>query len=223
MTDIPVLYYFNGRGRSEIIRMVLCAGNIKYTEVDFTERQQFVQLIDDGELLFNAVPMLKVDGMNLVQTNAILNYIATKSGLNGKDAKEKAMIDMYFEGSRDVYMGFLPMLFRGTEEEITKNEEPKIDKYLPIYEKALEKNGSGFLVGTNLTLADLGLMELLLAIVDFYGDQKLKAYTQITKYMKMISSLEQVKHYIQNVRKPKNDENYVNTVKRVLYPHLTNK
>ena len=44
-------------------------------------------------------------------------------------------IDMYFEGSRDVYMGFLPMLFRGTEEEITKNEEPKIDKYLPIYEK----------------------------------------------------------------------------------------
>ena len=50
-----------------------------------------VTFVSDGELLFNAVPMLKVDGMNLVQTNAILNYVATKSGLNGKDAKEKAM------------------------------------------------------------------------------------------------------------------------------------
>ena len=45
----------------------------------------------DGDLLFNQVPLLKIDGMNLVQTNAILNYVATKTGLNGKDAKEKAM------------------------------------------------------------------------------------------------------------------------------------
>ena len=45
----------------------------------------------DGDLLFNQVPLLKIDGMNLVQTNAILNYVATKAGLNGKDAKEKAM------------------------------------------------------------------------------------------------------------------------------------
>ena len=45
----------------------------------------------DGELLFNAVPMLKIDGMKLVQTNAILNYLATKYGINGKDAEEKAM------------------------------------------------------------------------------------------------------------------------------------
>ena len=45
----------------------------------------------DGELLFNAVPMLKIDGMKLVQTNAILNYLATKSGINGKNAEEKAM------------------------------------------------------------------------------------------------------------------------------------
>ena len=45
----------------------------------------------DGDLMFNQVPLLKIDGMKLVQTNAINNYIATKAGLNGKDAKEKAM------------------------------------------------------------------------------------------------------------------------------------
>ena len=42
---------------------------------------------------------------------------------------------MYFEGSRDMYMPFLPMLFVGSEQEVAKKAEPKIDKVLPIYEK----------------------------------------------------------------------------------------
>ena len=45
--------------------------------------------------------------------------------------------------------------------------------------QALSTSNSGFLVGANLTLADVGLMEALLAIVDFYGDQKLNAYAEI--------------------------------------------
>ena len=42
---------------------------------------------------------------------------------------------MYFEGSRDMFMGLLPILFAGTEEEGIKKAEPRIDKFLPIYEK----------------------------------------------------------------------------------------
>ena len=50
-----------------------------------------ILLISDGSLLFNAVPMLSIDGMKLVQTNAILNYLANKAGMNGSNGKEKAM------------------------------------------------------------------------------------------------------------------------------------
>jgi len=216
MTDDTVLYYFDGRGRAEIIRMLLCAGNIKFTEVDLTERPEMLQLIEDGDLLFNAVPMLKIDGMKLVQTNAILNYLATKSGMNGKGAVEKTRIDMYFEGTRDMYMPLLTMLFAGNEDETKAKAEPRIDKFLPIYEQALEKSRSSFLVGYNLTLADIGLMEVLLSVVEFYGEDKLNDYAQIKKYIETISKLEHMNHYIKNIRKPKNTEDYINTVKKVL-------
>ena len=46
--------------------------------------------LPDGHLLFRAAPLLKIDGMELVQTNAILNYVLRKAGLVGKDAKEQA-------------------------------------------------------------------------------------------------------------------------------------
>ena len=46
---------------------------------------------------------------------------------------------MYFEGSRDMFLPLLPMLFMGTEEETKAKAEPAIDKKLPIYEKVLTK------------------------------------------------------------------------------------
>lgn len=48
----------------------------------------------DGNLMFEQVPMVEIDGMKLVQTRAILNYIATKYDLYGKDMKERALYDV---------------------------------------------------------------------------------------------------------------------------------
>ena len=45
--------------------------------------------------MFQQVPMVEIDGMKLVQTRAILNYIATKYNLSGKDMKERAMYDAF--------------------------------------------------------------------------------------------------------------------------------
>lgn len=41
--------------------------------------------------MFQQVPMVEMDGMKMVQTRAILNYIASKYNLYGKDIKEKAL------------------------------------------------------------------------------------------------------------------------------------
>lgn len=41
--------------------------------------------------MFHQVPLVEMDGMKLVQTKAILNYIAGKYKLYGKDLKERLM------------------------------------------------------------------------------------------------------------------------------------
>ncbi|MGH0148830.1 UNVERIFIED_CONTAM: hypothetical protein FKN15_013790 [Acipenser sinensis] len=46
---------------------------------------------EDGALMFQQVPLVEIDGMKLIQTKAILNYIAAKYNLYGKDLKERVM------------------------------------------------------------------------------------------------------------------------------------
>ena len=45
--------------------------------------------------MFQQVPMVEIDGMKLVQTRAILNYIATKYNLYGRDMKERALYGIF--------------------------------------------------------------------------------------------------------------------------------
>ena len=45
--------------------------------------------------MFQQVPMVEIDGMKLVQTRAILNYIATKYNLYGKDMQERALYGIF--------------------------------------------------------------------------------------------------------------------------------
>lgn len=41
--------------------------------------------------MFQQVPMVEIDGMTLIQTKAILNYIAEKYHLHGADIKDRVM------------------------------------------------------------------------------------------------------------------------------------
>lgn len=45
--------------------------------------------------MFQQVPMVEIDGMKLIQTKAILNYIAEKYNLHGKDLKDRVMYDPF--------------------------------------------------------------------------------------------------------------------------------
>ena len=53
----------------------------------------FVSCSADGDLLYQQVPLVEIDGMKLIQTKAILQYIAEKYNLHGKDLKDKVMYD----------------------------------------------------------------------------------------------------------------------------------
>ncbi|CAO2634237.1 Glutathione S-transferase A1 [Lemmus lemmus] len=206
MAGKPVLHYFNGRGRMECIRWLLAAAGVEFKEKFIECPEDLEKLQKDGSLMFQQVPMVEIDGMILVQTRAILNYIATKYDLYGKDAKERALIDMYTEGILDLTEMMLQVVVcppDQREAKISLLKDKTKNRYLSAFEKVLKSHGQDYLVGNRLTRVDIHLLEVLLYVEEL--DSSLLAPFPLLKALKSrISSLPNVKKFLQpgSQRKP---------------------
>ncbi|XP_054578380.1 glutathione S-transferase A2-like isoform X2 [Eptesicus fuscus] len=141
MAGKPRLHYMNGRLRMEPIRWLLAAAGVEFEEQFLESPEDLEKLRNDGSLMFQQVPMVEIDGMKLAQTRAILNYIAAKYNLYGKDIKERALIDMYSEGIADLNEMILRLpLFPPDEQDakMTQIRERTTNRYFPAFEKALK-------------------------------------------------------------------------------------
>ncbi|XP_073691339.1 glutathione S-transferase 3-like [Garra rufa] len=218
MAQKVVLHYFNGRGKMEPVRWLLAAAGVEFEEVFLTKREQYEKLLNDGALMFQQVPLVEIDGMKLVQTKAILNYIAGKYNLYGKDLKERALIDMYSEGAIDVMDMILVLPFTPPENKQTllgNVEEKAKDRFLPVYEKGLKN--SQFLVGNQLSRADIHLLEVILMLQELYPTI-LATFPKLQAFQEKMKALPTISKFLQpgSARKSPPDEAYVKTVKGVL-------
>ncbi|XP_054847303.1 glutathione S-transferase 3-like [Eublepharis macularius] len=220
MAGKPKLYYFDGRGKMEPIRWLLAAAGVEFEEELLETREQYEKLLQDGDLLFQQVPMVEIDGMKMVQTRAILRYIAAKHNLYGKDLKEQALIDMYVEGTTDL-MGLILMYPFLSPEDKEKQLATIIDKatkrYFPVYEKVLKDHGQDFLVGNQFSWADVHLIESILMVEEKSCDV-LSEFPQLQAFKARISNIPNIKKFLEpgSQRKPVPDDKYVETVRRVL-------
>uniref|UniRef100_A0A4W5QUS4 glutathione transferase n=1 Tax=Hucho hucho TaxID=62062 RepID=A0A4W5QUS4_9TELE len=218
MSGKVVLTYFNGRGRMESIRWLLAVAGVEFEEVNITKRQEYVKLLSDGALMFEQVPLVEMDGMKLVQTKAILNYIAGKYSLYGKDLKERVMIDMYAEGVQDLMQLMMALPFMPPDANKTKLEEIErkaTSRYLPVFEKALFS--SQYLVGNQLSCADVQLLETTLMLEEKFPTI-LSKFPVVKAFQGRMKSLPAIHKFLQpgSKRKPQSDDIYVKTVCEVL-------
>ncbi|XP_010629373.1 glutathione S-transferase A3-like [Fukomys damarensis] len=206
MSGKPVLHYFDGRGRMESIRWLLAAAGVEFEEKFIKTAEELEKLKNDGLLMFQQIPMVEMDGMKLVQSRAILNYIATKYNLYGKDMKERALIDMYTEGVADLYEMIIQLVIVSPDEKdakIAMIKDRTKNRYLPAFEKVLKNHGQDYLVGNKLSKADIFLTELLYCIEEV--DASLLANFPLLQALKTrISNLPNVKKFLQpgGQRKP---------------------
>ncbi|XP_050806970.1 glutathione S-transferase-like [Gopherus flavomarginatus] len=213
MAGKPKLYYFNGRGRMETIRWLLAAAGIEFEEQFFETREGLLKLQQDGALLFQQVPMVEIDGMKMVQTRAILNYISGKHNLYGKDLKERALIDMYVEATMDLNEMIMLHPIQPPE---TKAKhfatiiEKATTRYFPVYEKALKDHGQDFLVGNRFSRADVQLLETILMAEECKPDI-LSKFPVLQGFKAKISNIPTIKKFLQpgSQRKPPLDEKLV--------------
>ncbi|KAM5166655.1 glutathione S-transferase A1-like [Callospermophilus lateralis] len=219
MAGKPVLHYFNGRGRMESIRWLLAAAGVEFEEKLIESPEDLDKLKNDGSLMFQQVPMVEIDGMKLVQSRAILNYIATKHNLYGKDMKERVLIDMYTEGIADLneMIMLLPLCPADQKDaKIALIKDRTKNRYLPVFEKVLKSHGQDYLVGNKLSRADIHLTELLYYVEEV--DSSLLANFPLLKALKTrISNLPSVKKFLQpgSQRKPPTDEKKLEEARKI--------
>ncbi|XP_006165782.2 glutathione S-transferase A2 [Tupaia chinensis] len=219
MAAKPKLHYFNGRGRMECIRWLLAAAGVEFEEKFIESPEDLEKLKKDGSLMFQQVPMVEIDGMKMVQTRAILNYIATKYNLYGKDMKERALIDMYVEGMADLYEMILLLPLCPPDQKDAKValiKERTINRYFPVFEKVLKSHGQDYLVGNKLSKADVYLVELLY-IVEELDPSLITSFPLLKALKTRISNLPTVKKFLQpgSQRKPPMDEKSLEKAKKI--------
>ncbi|XP_058657041.1 glutathione S-transferase-like [Ammospiza caudacuta] len=221
MSGKPKLHYFNGRGRMEPIRWLLAAAGVEFEESYLEKKEDLTKLQKDGSLLFQQVPMVEMDGMKLVQTRAIANYISTKYNLYGKDVKERALIDMYVEGMFDLNellmkYGYLPPDQR--QEHFANMMDKTENRYFPVFEKVLKDHGKGFLVGNQLSRADVQLLEVIL-MAEEYKPDILAKFPLLQSFKARISNIPTIKKFLQpgSQRKPLITDEELPKVMKIFY------
>uniref|UniRef100_A0A5F9CCV5 glutathione transferase n=1 Tax=Oryctolagus cuniculus TaxID=9986 RepID=A0A5F9CCV5_RABIT len=218
MAGKPKLHYFNGRGRMESIRWLLAAAGVEFEEKFIETREDWDRIRKDGSLMYQQVPMVEIDGMKLVQTRAIINYIANKHNLYGKDMKERALIDMYVEGVADLNEMTIvfPVHPPGVKEtKLSEIKDKAKNRYFPAFEKVLKSHGQDYLVGNKLSKADILLVELLYNVEEL-DPSAITSFPLLKALKNRISSLPTVKKFLQpgSPRKPYTDKKSVEEMKK---------
>ncbi|KAJ1150367.1 hypothetical protein NDU88_003161 [Pleurodeles waltl] len=204
----------------ESVRWLLAAAGVEFEEEYLENREQFEKLIQDGVLLFDQVPLVEIDGLKIMQTRAILNYIAGKYNLYGKDLKERAYIDMYVDGTGDLMTLMIMSFFLPPDDKKKSLDfiiQRATSRYFPAYEKVLQTHCKYFLVGDRLSWADVHLLEAILMIEEIDATI-LSEFPNLQAFKVRISSIPTIAQFLEpgSKRKPPPDDKYVETVKTIL-------
>jgi len=160
--DDFVLYYFPARGRAELARFIFAEAKVPYTNKLVADwEKEKVEGLADGTLPFGQVPRLTNGKVSLVQSNAIARYLARKFNLYGSNSTEHALVDQWIDTAEDIRSKIGRLLFGPPDEKIHAEYVPWAEALLGNIEKAVVRNGSKYIVGNQLTVADLALFDVL--------------------------------------------------------------
>ncbi|KAF7635100.1 hypothetical protein Mgra_00005541 [Meloidogyne graminicola] len=193
------LYYFDVRGLGEAIRLCFHYAGETFEDIRFTLE---TWPNEKNKFFYGKLPMLEVDGKQLFQSGAILQFLANKFGLAGKDEWEKAKVVEIFDFYKDVYneLGkylYVKLGFReGNAEELRKSTFlPEVERAFPLFVKLLAQSGSGFFLPSGLTYVDFVIAEYFES-VRLLEPEVIGKYKELTDFVAKIYSEPKLKSYL---------------------------
>ena len=212
--------YFDGRGLGERIRYLLAETNTDYEERIIT-KDMLAQLRENGDLLFMQLPLLEIDGLKLIQSGAILRYLARKHGLYGRNAQEATTCDMLEGGMRDFIEKFMGRPFQQDKDKfVAEKVEPYVDRYLKPLNAMMQRNNGGekkgFILGDHINFPDLLVLESLEYMTELFPSY-LPQYPFLEAFYQRMLERPAIKSFRSSSQhKPLSDDVYAAHVSEVL-------
>ncbi|KNC48585.1 glutathione S-transferase [Thecamonas trahens ATCC 50062] len=213
------LHYFEGRGLAESVRLMLAATETEFEFVPVTTHEAFLALRDSGRLLFGQLPLLEIDGLNLVQSMAMVRYLARRGHLYGATPEDAVEADMIADSIRDALRAFTSLPFARDRTAAIDAAAAAAAKYFPRFEAILERApaSSVYFVGAKLTYPDVTLVELTCYALEVLGHDVLDAYPCLAAHHAAMVALPGIAAYLASPQRYKlGDAVYVEQVNRVL-------
>ncbi|XP_005104565.2 glutathione S-transferase 1-like [Aplysia californica] len=156
------LMYFDGMGRAEFIRLVFAAAEVPFEDVRFTHQEwpKYKKLAPFGQ-----APYLEVASKSYGQSVAIATYLAREFGLHGKNNLEGLAVDQVLGLIQDLIQFGIKIYHekeKGKRDELIQGfKDVHQPQFLGYFEKLLSDNGTGYLVGNDLSLADIAVFDVV--------------------------------------------------------------
>nr|AAB01055.1 S-crystallin [Doryteuthis opalescens] len=164
------LYYFNGRGRAEILRMIFNVAGAQFTDKRF-EFNEWDKIRND--MPSSSVPVLEIDGKDkMPETMAIARYLAREYGFHGKNNMDMFRVDYICDCLYEIMHDYM-RYFHEKSGRFRSGSSDKSDmagemqrsfmetcrRVLPFLEKTLEmrNGGSQFFMGDQMMVCDMML------------------------------------------------------------------
>jgi glutathione S-transferase len=154
MADYRLTYFDFPGGRGEPIRIALHAAGLVFED----HRISFDEFLQTRERMrFNCAPVLRIDDVEITQSNAMLRYAGKLAGLYPEDTTQALYCDEAMDAVEDL-LHHIVHTFGLEGNELKAARQKLIDGWLTIFIKGLGEiveRGGDYVADNRLTVADL--------------------------------------------------------------------
>ncbi len=129
----------------------------KFNPLPFEDKEKWEEARKNFE--FRAVPMLEIDGMQLVETDAINKYVSERIGITPKDIKQKYLVNSALSLLDEMVLSAMPFFKKPKDEKEAALKdwvEGVFDPKAGYLEKRLKENVTQeYMVGDSITEPDI--------------------------------------------------------------------
>mmetsp|Transcript_44837 Transcript_44837/g.54264 ORF Transcript_44837/g.54264 Transcript_44837/m.54264 type:complete len:249 (+) Transcript_44837:65-811(+) len=211
------LLYLPFGGRAESIRLTAAIGKVAFSNKVLPFDEYMAMKKEENKLPLGQLPALEIEYDNgekeiIPQTDAILCYFGKIGGLYPDNFVDALKVDSYLSTIQEIIhniastaVGPVKSYNHSPDEELTKQQRLAIKERLVAsnfpklfghLEEAIEKNGSGWLVGNYVTVADVKLHHpvdwVLTGHLDGIPPSALNKYPNVLNLAKRIEELPDV-------------------------------